>query len=89
MFAAAYIASNGVTVQYNDAGVLYTYNGHTMSFEGDGTDGEVFVDDVLHAYYNKDEIATILEDENGDEITQIDNDEDAYEGYALRKLSAL
>ena len=89
MFAAPYVNAHGVTVQHTESGVLYTHNGHTMSYDGDGTDGEVFVDDAFFAYYNKDEHGTMIEDADGNEITLLYNDEDSYERYALSVLSAL
>jgi len=88
MFAAAQKASNGVTVQYNDAGVVYTHNGHSMSFEGEYACGEVFVDNKLHAYYERDEV-TVLRDEQNNVVATLQDDEGSYEAYALRVLQTL
>jgi hypothetical protein len=73
-----------------DGGVVYTHNAHTMSFVGMYEDGEVHVDDVLHAYYERDEEDgnTLLSNADGD-IIKILNDEYDYETYALEVLSKL
>jgi hypothetical protein len=90
MFPAAHKATNGVMVQYVDMGVEYTHNGHTMSFLGEQEDGEVTVDETLHAYYEQDGDGSVeLVDDDGARIALLDTSEEAYEVYALQVLSKL
>jgi hypothetical protein len=92
MFDAAHIASNGITVQYVDMGVEYSYKGHTMRFVGEQQQGEVELDDAYYAEYSfNDELDAIeLRNMDSDEVfATIANTDEAYEAYVLQVLQAL
>jgi hypothetical protein len=74
-------------VVYTDSGVVYSKDGKTLSFNGEQDDGEVFVDDTLLGYYERDEDDMVtITTQTGKVLAVIGCDEDAYEAYAATVL---
>lgn len=88
MFDAAHIAGNGVSVQYIDMGVEYSYGSKTLEIVGDYAEGELSMSDGDHVigYYERgDDGVTVVTLEDGKQLTATTEEE--YEELALKLLT--
>lgn len=90
MERAIYDAYNvqGMTVEYIDMGVEYTYMGKALQIIGEQDAGEVSIstEDEVLGYYERDEDTVTVTLRDGRTFTLDGNSEEDFENFALQML---
>ena len=87
MQSEMFVCSNGVTVQYIDAGVEYSYNGRMLQIYGEYSNGEISISDseFVLGYYKRDNDVMQVTLRDGRTFTLGSEEDD--ENFALQMLT--